>query len=438
MNTSQTSGPSADILIVDDTPDNLRLLSAMLLENGYKVRKAINGERALQAVHAVAPDLILLDVMMPDMRGYEVCYYLKESAATRDIPVIFISALDDVFDKVLAFDVGGVDYITKPFHVQEVLARVKTHLNLRKFQQQLQSQNNQLQEEIDERKALQSALEILNQELEKKVNERTAELQNANNQLLKLQTELRQALATEQELNQLKDEFLKNISHELRTPLNGIIGSLRLVLDDMCESPEEELELLQQADGAAIQLLNAIEDVLDFANLKTGQTIVEIQPVDLHACLEEIIASHLTEIKQKHLQLVRQYFGESISVQADPAKLKQVFGHLLDNAIKFTDAGSIIISTFVQKEANSNEKPETQTAVVQIQDTGIGIEKELQHKLFREFVMVDGSSTRRHSGNGLGLVISQKLMELMGGSITLASAGKNQGTTVAIALPVYA
>ncbi len=159
MNPPTQTAPTADILIVDDTPDNLRLLSTMLLENGYKVRKAINGERALQAVEAVPPDLILLDIMMPGMNGYEVCGQLKKSEQTKRIPVIFVSALDDAFDKVLAFDVGGADYISKPFRVQEVLARVQHQLMIRQQEQQLMLQNEQLQLRNAELKKLEANLE---------------------------------------------------------------------------------------------------------------------------------------------------------------------------------------------------------------------------------------------------------------------------------------
>lgn len=160
---------AADILIVDDTPDNIRLLSSMLLEQGYKVRKAINGERALQAVKAVAPDLILLDIMMPEMTGYEVCERLKGSEQTRDIPVIFVSALDDVFDKVLAFDVGGADYIAKPFRVQEVVARVNHQLTLCQQKKHLETQNEQLQQALQDRQKvevqLQSVVKIVSQDI---------------------------------------------------------------------------------------------------------------------------------------------------------------------------------------------------------------------------------------------------------------------------------
>jgi len=135
-----------NILIVDDTPDNLRLLSATLTERGYKVRSVINGTMALMGAIAAPPDLILLDIEMPEMDGYEVCQHLKADEQTREIPVIFISALDEVLDKVKAFTIGGVDYITKPFQLEEVLARVENQLKLRRLQAQLQAQNSRLQQ----------------------------------------------------------------------------------------------------------------------------------------------------------------------------------------------------------------------------------------------------------------------------------------------------
>ena len=140
-----------NILVVDDKPDNLRLLSALLGQLGYEVRKVINGQTALKTVQAAPPDLILLDVMMPDMNGYEVCQHLKASPLTCDIPVIFISALDEVLDKVKAFAVGGVDYITKPFSEEEVFARVENNLTIRRLQKQLRLRNIQLQKEICDR-----------------------------------------------------------------------------------------------------------------------------------------------------------------------------------------------------------------------------------------------------------------------------------------------
>ncbi len=160
MNINQTQIPKANVLVVDDRPDNLRLLSAMLTQMGYEVRKVINGQTALKTAQAAPPDLILLDIMMPDMNGYEVCQHLKASEQTRDVPVIFISALDEVLDKVKAFAVGGVDYITKPFSEEEVFARVENNITIRRLQKQLVERNAQLQQEICDRQKAESALRL--------------------------------------------------------------------------------------------------------------------------------------------------------------------------------------------------------------------------------------------------------------------------------------
>ncbi|MCS6813987.1 MAG: diguanylate cyclase [Cyanobacteria bacterium] len=154
-----------DILVVDDTPDNLHLLSTMLAEQGYKVRGAISGQMALMGAKAQPPDLILLDLNMPQINGYDVCLALKADPKTQGIPVIFISALDEVLDKVRAFKAGGVDYITKPFHLEEVVARVESQLALRRLQRALQEQNDRLRQEIADRLQAESALAQANQEL---------------------------------------------------------------------------------------------------------------------------------------------------------------------------------------------------------------------------------------------------------------------------------
>jgi diguanylate cyclase (GGDEF)-like protein len=162
---AQFNEHETDILVVDDTPDNLTILTQMLTNRGYRVRPAISGPVALKAIQKDPPDLILLDIMMPGMDGYEVCKHLKVDEQTRDIPVLFISALDKPVDKVKAFQSGGVDYVIKPFQVEEILARVETHLNLRNMQRKLQKQNLQLQQEIVERKRAEQALRKYTQEV---------------------------------------------------------------------------------------------------------------------------------------------------------------------------------------------------------------------------------------------------------------------------------
>ncbi len=166
-NITATQNIGSDVLVVDDTRENLRLLIRILAENGYKVRPVTNGRMAIIAAQIVPPDIILLDIMMPDMNGFEVCAQLKTDPRTQDIPVIFISALDEIDDKVRAFDEGGVDYITKPFEAGEVLARINTHLTIRNLQKTLQMRNNalkeknrQLQQALDSVKTLSGLLPI--------------------------------------------------------------------------------------------------------------------------------------------------------------------------------------------------------------------------------------------------------------------------------------
>ncbi len=283
--------------------------------------------------------------------------------------------------------------------------------------------------------------------------------------------ELETAWKEAQTANQLKNEFLANTSHELRTPLNGIIGCLRLVRDGFCDDREEELDFLQRADDAAIHLLGIINDVLDIAKIEAGKLSVEMEPVDLKKLLNEVISLQAVPIQQKGLEFDTTDQHEVIPVYADPAKLKQVLLNVVGNAVKFTDSGSIRISTRIEETIETSvlpvkghpqqgsaplhhlpeqggaiskddgnkdaaPVPTSSCVVVTVKDTGIGIDPSQQHKLFRPFVMVDGSTTRKFGGTGLGLAISRNLIEMMGGSITLFSDGEGQGTTVEIVLPI--
>jgi signal transduction histidine kinase len=236
--------------------------------------------------------------------------------------------------------------------------------------------------------------------------------------------------------NRLKSEFLATTSHELRTPLNAIIGCIRLIRDGCCDEREEELEFLARADEAAIHLLGIINDLLDLAKIEAGKLSLVTEPIDLQQILKEVINLQTVHIQQKGLQLIMMVEPGLILVQADPAKLKQVLLNVIGNAVKFTDRGSITIKTQIESTAAHRDGGSTSQVVVTVEDTGVGIDPAQQHKLFRPFVMVDGTTTRKFGGTGLGLAISRNLMELMGGSITLHSAGKGMGTTVAIALPL--
>lgn len=248
--------------------------------------------------------------------------------------------------------------------------------------------------------------------------------------------------------NELKNEFLATISHELRTPLNAIIGCIRLVRDDCCDDRAEEVEFLQRADDAAIHLLSIINDILDISKIEAGTLSVAIEPLDIRRPLQEAIELQESAIEQKSLELYIQENPETLMVEGDPGKLKQVFLNVISNAIKFTEVGSITISTRIEPSsyegmngdstngasAEENGAISSRT-IVSVKDTGIGIAPERLEKLGQPFVMVDGSTTRRYGGAGLGLAISRNLIELMGGRIFLYSQGVSEGTTVEISLP---
>ncbi|CCI03815.1 sensor histidine kinase [Microcystis aeruginosa] len=226
--------------------------------------------------------------------------------------------------------------------------------------------------------------------------------------------------------NQLKNQFLANTSHELRTPLNGIIGSIRCVMDGFCNSEEEEKEYLQQADNAAVHLLEIIDDILSIAKIEAGKLSVNPEPVDLHQIINEVVSLQTASLQGKLLKFNPILCPENLIVYADTTKLKQVILNVISNSIKFTETGTISLITHL-------EYPQ---AIITIIDTGIGIDPQQQSKLFRPFVMVDGSTTRKFSGTGLGLAISKNFMKMMGGDITISSQGQGLGTTVEIILPL--
>lgn len=213
-----------NVLIVDDTPNNLHLLTEILTQRGYKVRPAVNGTFALATAHKHPPDLILLDIMMPDLDGYQVCQALKANERTRDIPVIFISALHEVFDKIAAFNVGGVDYVTKPFQKAEVLARVETHLMIRQLQQELQQKNN--------------ALHSANQSLEEKVQLRTAELAEANEAL---KAEIEHRIQHQKEKDKLF-ELVSQQGEQLRNLTNWLLESQHHERQGLAQGLQKEIE----------------------------------------------------------------------------------------------------------------------------------------------------------------------------------------------------
>jgi signal transduction histidine kinase len=380
-------GENASIMVVDDQPANIKLLEDMLKVRGYKVRSFPRARLALAAAIQNPPDLFLLDINMPEMNGYEFCECLKANAELSAAPVIFLSALSATEDKVKAFEVGGADFISKPFQLEEVQARVLTHLKLHRLQRTLRLQNDLLEEAV---------------------NHRTKELKDAIEQLQELNARLLAA-------NSTKSEFLANMSHEIRTPLNGIIGMTNLALDTRLTA--EQSEYLEIVKLSADALLNVIGDILDFSKVEAGKMELEeivFSPAD---CIEGVLKTMTFQAKEKGLELVCD-IGTEVphAVRGDPGRLRQVLLNLVGNAIKFTDEGAVglkVVADLIEENA----------LVLHfiVSDSGIGIAPEKLDMIFDSFNQADASTTRHYGGTGLGLTISRYLARMMSGRLWVES-----------------
>ncbi len=413
MTPSENKALKPNILIVDDTFQNLQILADMLSQSGYSVTGAPDGPTALMIARNNPPDLILLDIRMPDMDGYEVCTQLKSDEKTKGIPVIFLSALDELQDKIKGFSIGGADYMTKPFQDEEVLARVNTHISLRRMQQQLEKQNSLLQKEIVQRKKAEKSLKKANNELELRVQERTAELLKAKN-------------AAEAAVR-AKSEFISNISHEFRTPLNPIIGMTDLLLSS-AKPASDECDFLTCIAGSARELLTMVEDLIKLCLIEADGIHSENQLVELMPILESTVVNLAYASRSKGLK-VRYEIDADVPEQilGDIELLMNILDRLGRNAVKFTEKGEIILSLRKVSET------EVQFS---ISDTGVGIPADRKEKIFEDFTQADGSNTRRFGGIGLGLTLVRRQISHMGGRIWAESI-EGKGSTFHFTAPIH-
>lgn len=353
-----TDAPSkGNILIVDDTPANLQLLAGLLRERGYKPRPVLNGKLALQVASAEPPDLVLLDINMPDMDGYAVCEEMKRDAQLKDVPVIFISALTDTLDKVKAFHAGGVDYVTKPFDAEEVGARVHTHLTIRRLQLDLQN--------------------------------RYAELQ---------------------ELQQLRDGLVHMIVHDLRSPLNSVMGYIDLLRSETNASAADRAKFIDEAYGGASDMSEIISSMLDMNRLEANEMPVDRQLVDLCDVAAEAMRSlGGLAIGRKLSQASPE---GAVQSNCDPALIRRVIGNLLGNALKFTPESGTITVTVQRTDGRPS---------IEVADTGPGIPEDFLGKVFDKFSQAAEGRSRKKYSTGLGLAFCKLAVEAHGGTIGVRS-----------------
>jgi two-component system, sensor histidine kinase and response regulator len=412
MNSGTENNHKGNILVVDDSPDNLRVLSANLTAIGYKVRCVTNGEMALISIDSHQPDLILLDIRMPVLNGYEVCKIIKTNPKTKDIPIIFLSALDNVLDKVKAFEMGGSDYVTKPFHSEEILARIANQLTIQRLQNQLATQNLQLRQEVEAHKQTEAALQDAKE---------SAEI-----------------------ANHAKSNFIARMSHELRTPLNSILGFSELMGHDSSLSDEHK-DYIFSINQSARHLLHSINQILSITREESSRISLNEQVFNLHSFLKAMASDWQVMAQEKGLEFNLVFASEiPVYVRLDDNKLRQALIQLLQNAVQFTTSGQITLRVnlegnqkdWMSSSGNYRDIPSEETLHLffEVEDTGPGIAAHEISQLFQAFSQAEaGQQSER--GLGLGLYISHQYIQAMGGNITIASA-PDRGTKARFYIPI--
>ena len=434
--TGKSEATPLTIMIVDDTPANVGVLGWYFEESGFRVVVAQDGEEALERAQFVQPDLILLDVMMPGIDGFETCRRLKMMPGVKDIPVIFMTALSDTNEKISGFKVGGVDYVTKPCQIEEVLARVNTHLSLRSMQRKLEEQNRLLHEESVER-----------QRAEQSLNSSYAELKDTHETLEKLHQQLLQS-----EKMASIGQLAAGVAHEINNPIafvNSNLGTLKEYLDNLWQLIEaydkmaealsdrpdlvepvcrlrksldidflrEDLQnlMVESLDGVA-RVRRIVQDLKDFSHV--GE--VERQAFDLHAGIDSTLNIVWHELKQR--AEVKKEYGKLPLIYGVPAQINQVFMNLLVNAAQAMDHyGTIMIRTGCEGD----------WIWAEIDDDGPGIKPEHLQRIFEPFFTTKPVG----QGTGLGLSLSYGIVSQHGGRIEVDSE-LGKGTRFRVWLPV--
>ncbi|MFB2969625.1 response regulator [Aerosakkonema sp. BLCC-F183] len=465
------------ILIVDDTPTNLGSMVDFLTKSGFTVWVARSGQSAIKKVQYSPPDLILLDVIMPEMDGFETCQHLKANESTKDIPVIFMTALDDTESKVKGFNIGAVDYITKPLQHEEVLARVKTHLSIRNL-------TKKLLREIADREKAQAELQTLAQNLETRVKERTAELSQTNERLEQEIADRKLAeAALQQSLHELKlaqsqliqsekmsalGQLVTGVAHEINNPVNFIYGNISYVRDytkDLfhiiklyqnnypnpsgeIEKQTEEIDLgflkedlpkiLQSMQIGADRIREIVLSLRHFSR----QEEYEMSAVNIHEGIDSTLMILHNRLKFKPerpaIEVIKEYTSNLPPVECLCGEINQVFMNILVNAIDALDEYNKQ-RTIQEIQAHPNhimirtEVIENNKIAIQISDNGPGMTEEVRSRIFNPFFTTKAPG----KGTGIGLSISwQIVVEKHRGSLRCISE-PGKGTEFAIEIPIH-
>ncbi|MFZ4873754.1 hybrid sensor histidine kinase/response regulator [Janthinobacterium sp. Mn2066] len=443
---NQIKPDEIEILIVEDSPTQAERLRRLIQSLHYNARVAANGQLALAAIRERKPHLVLSDIVMPEMNGYELCRAIKSDPTLRDIPVILVTSLNDPKDIIRGIECGADNFIRKPYAEDYLLNRISHMLmnqKLRKNQNveigialylgdQKHFINAERQQILDllistYEQAVQVNGELQARErqvieLNMRLAHHAAELETTNREIALKNLELAEA-------SRMKSAFIANMSHELRTPLNAIIGftgALLMKLPGPLTSDQDKQ--LNTIRASARHLLSLINDILDVAKIEAGKLTLSIEAVTCQELITEVAETLRPLAQQKGLALEVDVGEQPIVIDTDRRALTQILINLLNNAIKFTEQGSVRIS-LAQREEDGGHVTE-----MSIADSGAGIKEEDQAKLFQAFSQLDSTSTRHVEGAGLGLYLCQNLASAIGGTLQFHS-DYGSGSTFTLALP---
>ncbi|MDL2358069.1 MAG: response regulator [Pseudomonadota bacterium] len=422
-----------EVLVVEDSPTQAERLRRLIQSIGYRVRVASNGQRALNLIRERKPHLVVSDIVMPEMNGYELCRALKADPTLRAIPVILVTALNDAKDIIRGIECGADNFIRKPYSEEYLLNRISQVLLNQRLRQDAGAETG-IGVYLGEQKhfinaSRQQMLDLLISTYEQAV-QVNGELQARERQVLELNMRLshhaaeleahNQEIALKNielaEANRMKSAFIANMSHELRTPLNAIIGFTGTLLmklpGPLTHDQDKQLNTIRTS---ARHLLSLINDILDVARIEAGKMTLALAPVQCQELLGETAESLRSLAEQKGLALTVDLPAEPIAIMSDRRALTQIIINLISNAIKFTEQGTVRVSL---EQHASDGGLVTEFCVT---DSGVGIAADDQSKLFQAFAQLDATSTRHAEGAGLGLYLCQNLANLLGGSVQFSS-----------------